>query len=215
MKFQNIWIRLHDLDVALRVCFTSGGGGPLIGEVTCGGSPHLSCKRDQIKIEIITSPTWGPAPLCKQALIVPLDRVRLHYWVCANISLKSITSITDENGERARGKMNNRTKINLNSSPVSNFIFQSTSLFPFFLFPLPVFALLSPFPVLSLIPVSLLRPELRLQTNCPLAARSRFPSFWETEVPFSSLPYKKVCFCCTLFFISGFFIFLLFQLHDS
>ena len=26
------------------------GGGPHIGEVTCGGSPHLSCKRDQIKM---------------------------------------------------------------------------------------------------------------------------------------------------------------------
>ena len=26
-----------------------GGGGLQIGEVTCGGSPHLSCKRDQIK----------------------------------------------------------------------------------------------------------------------------------------------------------------------
>ena len=26
------------------------GGGPQIGEVTCGGSPHLSCKRDQIKM---------------------------------------------------------------------------------------------------------------------------------------------------------------------
>ena len=25
-------------------------GGPQIGEVTCGGSPHLSCKRDQIKM---------------------------------------------------------------------------------------------------------------------------------------------------------------------
>ena len=24
-------------------------GGPQIGEVTCGGSPQLSCKRDQIK----------------------------------------------------------------------------------------------------------------------------------------------------------------------
>ena len=24
--------------------------GPQIGEVTCGGSPHLSCKRDQIKM---------------------------------------------------------------------------------------------------------------------------------------------------------------------
>ena len=27
-----------------------GDGGPQIGEVTCGGSPHLSCKRDQIKV---------------------------------------------------------------------------------------------------------------------------------------------------------------------
>ena len=26
-----------------------GGGGPQIGEVTRGGSPNLSCKRDQIK----------------------------------------------------------------------------------------------------------------------------------------------------------------------
>ena len=32
-----------------RACL-HGGGGPQIGEVTCSGSPHLSCKRDQIKI---------------------------------------------------------------------------------------------------------------------------------------------------------------------
>ena len=36
-------------------------------------SPHLSCKRDQIKIKDyidgqVTSPTWGPPPPCKQAL---------------------------------------------------------------------------------------------------------------------------------------------------
>ena len=46
-------------------------GGPQIGEVTCGWSPHLSCKRDQIKMrdymdrgvtppKRVTSPTWGP-----------------------------------------------------------------------------------------------------------------------------------------------------------
>ena len=48
------------------------GGGPQIGEVTCGGSPHLSCKRIQIKIitrdhmdrrvtppKRVTSPFWG------------------------------------------------------------------------------------------------------------------------------------------------------------
>ena len=43
------------------------------------GLPHLSCKRDQIKIrdcmdrrvtppKRVTSPTWGPPPPCKQAL---------------------------------------------------------------------------------------------------------------------------------------------------
>ena len=74
----------------LRACF-HGGGGPQVGEVTCLGgltllsiqsliwSPHLSCKRDQIKIRDymdrrvtppmrVTSPTWGPQPPCKQAL---------------------------------------------------------------------------------------------------------------------------------------------------
>jgi len=46
-----------------------GGGGPQMGEVTCGGSPHLPCKRDQIKMrdymdrratspERVTSPNW-------------------------------------------------------------------------------------------------------------------------------------------------------------
>jgi len=74
----------------LRACL-HGGGGPQEGEVTrLGGvtllsvqsliwSPHLSCKRDQIKIrdymdgrvtppKPVTSPTWGPPPPCKQAL---------------------------------------------------------------------------------------------------------------------------------------------------
>ena len=49
------------------------GGGPQVGEVTCGWSPHLSCKRDQIKMRDfvdrrVTPPTWGPPPPCKQAL---------------------------------------------------------------------------------------------------------------------------------------------------
>ena len=62
----------------LRAC-SHGGGGPQIGEVTCGGSPHLSCKRDQIKMrdymdrrvtppKRVTSLTWGPPPPYKQAL---------------------------------------------------------------------------------------------------------------------------------------------------
>ena len=48
-----------------------GGVRPHIGEVTCGGSPHLTCKRDQIKMKDymdrqitptkrVTSPTWVP-----------------------------------------------------------------------------------------------------------------------------------------------------------
>ena len=54
------------------------GGGPQIGEVTYGGSPHLSCKRDQVQMrdmdrhvnspKQVTSPTWGPPPSWKQAL---------------------------------------------------------------------------------------------------------------------------------------------------
>ena len=64
-----IWACLH------------GGGGPQIGEVTSGGSPHLSRKRCQIKMrdymdrrvtppKRVTSPTWGLPPPCKQALNV-------------------------------------------------------------------------------------------------------------------------------------------------
>ena len=55
-------------DVRLRACLHGGGG------------PHLSCKRDQIKMrdyverrvtspKRVTSPTWGPPPPFKQALI--------------------------------------------------------------------------------------------------------------------------------------------------
>ena len=47
----------------LRACLHEGGG-PHIGEVTCGGSPHLSCKHDQIKMSDYmdrraTPPPWG------------------------------------------------------------------------------------------------------------------------------------------------------------
>ena len=64
--------------IKLKACLHEGGG-PQVGEVTCGGSPHLACKRDQIKMrhymdrrvtppKRITSPTRGPTPPCKQAL---------------------------------------------------------------------------------------------------------------------------------------------------
>ena len=63
----------------LKSACLHGGGGPQVGEVTCGGSPHLSCKRDQIKMrdymdrrvtppKRVTSPTWDPPPPYKQAL---------------------------------------------------------------------------------------------------------------------------------------------------
>ena len=63
-----IWSRLRGLP------------GRLADRVTrLSGSPHLSCKRDQIKMrdymdrrvalpKQVTSPTWGPPPPCKQAL---------------------------------------------------------------------------------------------------------------------------------------------------
>ena len=54
--------------MTLRACLHEGGG-PQIGEVTCGGPPHLSCKRDQIKMRDymdrrVISPTRGPPPPC-------------------------------------------------------------------------------------------------------------------------------------------------------
>ena len=62
---------------AFRACLHEGGG-PQVGEVTCGGLPHLTCKRDHIKMrdcmdrrvtppKRITSSTWDPPPPCKQA----------------------------------------------------------------------------------------------------------------------------------------------------
>ena len=65
--------RFEDWIRQLRACLNEGEG-PQVGEVTrLGGSPHLSCKRDQNKIRNymdrrVTSPTWGPPPPCKQAL---------------------------------------------------------------------------------------------------------------------------------------------------
>ena len=61
------------------------GGESQIGEVTCGGSPYLWCKRDEIKMrdymdrrvippKRVTSLTWGPPPPCKQALRCGLAR---------------------------------------------------------------------------------------------------------------------------------------------
>ena len=71
---------------SLRACL-HGGGGPQVGEVSWGGSPRLTCKRDHIKVrdymdrqviptERVPSPTWGPPPPCKQALKIQFMSVR-------------------------------------------------------------------------------------------------------------------------------------------
>ena len=69
---------MQDLLQTLRACLHEGGG-PQVGEVTCGGLPHLTCKRDHIKMrdymdrratppKRVTSPIWGTPPPCKWAL---------------------------------------------------------------------------------------------------------------------------------------------------
>ena len=81
----------HDINFGFRLCkshlqylrqikpISHEGGGPQVGEVTCVKLPHLTCKRDHIKMrdyldrrvtppKRVTSPTWGLPPPCKQAL---------------------------------------------------------------------------------------------------------------------------------------------------
>ena len=66
------------LSGALRACLHEGGR-PQVGVVACSGLPHLTCKRDPIKMrdymdgrvtppKQVTSPSWGPPPPCKQVL---------------------------------------------------------------------------------------------------------------------------------------------------
>ena len=43
------WKRVKFQTNYIRACFC-GSGGPQIGEVTCGWSPNVSCKHDQIKM---------------------------------------------------------------------------------------------------------------------------------------------------------------------
>ena len=51
---------IHSLVSPQRACFYRVGG-PQVGEAKCGGSPHLTCKRDQIKVTIedVTLPKEG------------------------------------------------------------------------------------------------------------------------------------------------------------
>ena len=65
---------------SLRACLHEGEG-PQVGEVTCGKLPHLTCKRELIKMrdymdrqvtppKRVTSPTWGLPSPCEQAHIL-------------------------------------------------------------------------------------------------------------------------------------------------
>ena len=83
--------------IRFRACL-HGGGRPQIGDVTWGGSPDLSCKRDQFKMrdymdrrvtpsKRFTSTTWGPPPPCKHSQ--PL----LWFIVCTS----SIVHLSQEN----------------------------------------------------------------------------------------------------------------------
>ena len=65
-------VALHDynLQKLLRACLR-GGRGPQIGEVTCGVLPHLSCKRDQIKM---TDYMYRPLPHLTGVLHLHVNR---------------------------------------------------------------------------------------------------------------------------------------------
>ena len=74
----------------LRACLHRGGVSQ-IGEIRFGGSPHLSCKRNQIKMrdymnrlatppKRVTSPSWGPPTPCKKAL-------KIHDYIPSSIEV--------------------------------------------------------------------------------------------------------------------------------
>ena len=61
-----------------RACLHEGWG-PQVGELTCGKLPHLTGRRDHIKMrdyldrrvtppKRVTSPNWSPPPPCKRAI---------------------------------------------------------------------------------------------------------------------------------------------------
>ena len=88
----------------LRTCLHEGGG-PQVGEITYGGLPHLTCKRDHTKMrdymdrrvtppKRLTSPTWGPPPPCKQALILKLGLCALFVSIYYSLTKRLGTKIT-------------------------------------------------------------------------------------------------------------------------
>ena len=84
--FQDALLELSTCGKWLRACL-HGGGGPQIDVVTCGGSPHLSCNRNRIKMRYymdrrVTSPTWGlPPPLVARKNADSLNTMILDFLV--------------------------------------------------------------------------------------------------------------------------------------
>ena len=75
-----------------------GGGGPQAGEVSCGGSSRLTCKRDHIKMRDymdrrVTPPTWGPPAPCKQALNEQISGKRT-FWQTAEAFSVEVLGVT-------------------------------------------------------------------------------------------------------------------------
>ena len=90
-------------DVYMANCHPGQQGNP-----TWQTRPHLSCKRDQNKIRNyidrrVTSPTWGPPPPCKQALI----RLALMHHLINGVFFVALLpgNVTEhERNEKQRGK---------------------------------------------------------------------------------------------------------------
>ena len=111
----------------LRACLPEGGGSQ-VGEVTCRGSPRLTCKRDHIKMKNymdrrvtppkgVISPTRSPPLPCKQALnracfnLVPAPPTQesLCCWLGVTLTLhcfiRRVETLTKEKSESERLKM--------------------------------------------------------------------------------------------------------------
>ena len=87
--------------------FTCQNLTPADGATRLVGSPHLSCKCDQIKMrdhmdrrvtppERVTSPSWGPPPPCKQALIGSALALSEIKKVCCKPNHSSLSSMIIE-----------------------------------------------------------------------------------------------------------------------
>ena len=78
--------KISNVSPRLRACLP-GGEGPQISEVTCGGSPHLASKRDQIKMRDYMD-RWVTPPR-REAIV----RIVRKYIFCLHFLIHSIEFI--------------------------------------------------------------------------------------------------------------------------